>query len=76
MNKTRCKFVCNSYTVSGSGENRIKSFSFMPVYSGSPENEEFFKWTPGGDLSLSVVNPDVEFEPDKEYYIDIIEAGE
>ena len=48
----------------------------MPVYSGSPENEEFFKWTPGGDLSLSVVNPDVEFEPDKEYYIDIIEAGE
>lgn len=47
-----------------------------PVTSGSPENESFFKWTPGGKLELSTVNPEAakQFVPGKQYYIDITEV--
>ena len=46
------------------------------VYSGSEENKYFFSATPGGDISLFVVNPDVAaaFEAGKEYYVDFTPA--
>ena len=42
------------------------------VYTGSEENEKFFKYTPGGQIFLNVVNNEAadQFELGKEYYID------
>lgn len=65
----RAKFVCNM--------KRDDMVLFSPVYSGSPENQEFFKATPGGDISLYVVNKAAydAFEMGKEYYIDFTPAS-
>jgi hypothetical protein len=66
---TRCKFYCESVSnyVSGS------SIVLRPVITGSFENDNFYKYTPGGELKLEVVSVEVakQFEPGKEYYIDI-----
>lgn len=71
MKKTRCKFKCDTVTEHGSGE---LSASFSAVTSGSDENKDFWKYTPSGSLTLQCLNPSVEFEPGKEYYIDIVLA--
>lgn len=46
------------------------------VTEGSPENESFYKWTPGGGISLNTVNPAVAamFRPGKEFYVEFEEA--
>lgn len=68
----RCKFSCSFKRETEQGVD----LSFAPVYTGSPENEEFFKYTPGGNLSFYTVNKSAAavFELGKEYYIDIKEA--
>jgi hypothetical protein len=68
----RCKVVC-SYKQILNGETQL---FFNPVYSGSEENKQFFKYTPGGQISLNVVNPPVadRFEDGKEYYVDFSPA--
>lgn len=47
-----------------------------PVTTGSPENEEFFKWTPSGEIKLGLVNHKQldSLLPGKEFYIDLIPA--
>ena len=66
---TRCKMVCDSFTK----YNDTNAVEFTPVINdGSKENEQFFAYTPGGKLSLTSTNPDIEFKPGKEYYIDIV----
>lgn len=64
----RAKFNCTS--------NTDGNVSFQPVYGGSPENDKFFAATPGGSISLSVVNkPAAEsFEVGKPYYVDFTPA--
>ena len=66
---TRCKFKAESVTTFEGGA----SVELFPVHSGSPENEKFYQYTPGGKLSLQVLNPETarQFVPGKEYYIDI-----
>jgi hypothetical protein len=41
-----------------------------------PENEEWSKWTPSGQLSMNITNPALldAFQPGKDYFIDISEA--
>jgi hypothetical protein len=46
----RCKFKCESVTTFEKGVNA----ELYPVHSGSPENEKFYQYTPGGKLSLQV----------------------
>lgn len=68
--KTRCKFKCDSVTLmSGDGKSAILS----PVVSNDKdsENSKFWKYTPSGKLELMWINPDVNFVPGKEYYLDI-----
>lgn len=48
----RCKMTLASMTPDSGPRNLV----FTPVYSGSPENEAFFKATPGGKIELFVVN--------------------
>ena len=67
----RAKFQCNSVKTTLYG---YREFEFSPVISGSPENEEFFKTTPGGKITLNVKNEGVEFTIGKNYYVDFTEA--
>ena len=68
---TRCKFVC-------SWKNEEQKTVFLsPVYSGSEENKQFFAATPGGQISLYVINPAgfATFEQGKEYFVDFTLAN-
>lgn len=70
--KIRAKFECLSV-------NNMKDGSLItlvPVVSGSPENEQFFKWTPAGKIETSVVSSETakQFEPGKQYYVDFTPA--
>jgi len=67
---TRAKFVCQSVTDHGD----TKSVVLMPVTGGTDENKSFWKYTPSGKIEMSVMNPDVKFEPKKSYYVDFTEA--
>ena len=67
---TRAKFVCVSVTDNGDS----KSVVLTPVTGGSSEDKSFWKWTPSGKIEMSVLNPDVKFEPKKTYYVDFTEA--
>jgi len=68
----RAKFVVSEVTQTVEG-GKIK---LMPVTSGSPENELFFKWTPFGSIDLGTIKQDAikQFEPGKEFYIDFTPA--
>lgn len=41
-------------TVDGDGD--VKTIRLQPVVGGSPENDAFFKYTPGGEITLLCVN--------------------
>ena len=62
----RAKFTCNMV------DPATKTLYMSPVYTGSDENKEFFKHTPGGQLIMYCVNEAAlaQFEPGKEYYLD------
>lgn len=47
-----------------------------PVINGSPENESFYRYTPGGTLVLSTINQEAfeQFSLGQEFYIDIHSA--
>jgi hypothetical protein len=68
----RCKVACSLKQPYEDGF----CLSFFPVYIGSPENEQFFKCTPGGSLTFNVLNTAAaeKFEVGKEYYLDFTPA--
>jgi hypothetical protein len=68
---TRLKMNCNFVKVHESGDKEI---SLSPVIEGSTENKEFFKFTPGGRLDFYCVNPEIQIEQGKAYYVDITPA--
>lgn len=73
--KIKAKFLCIGVLDNPSAEQ--KSVSFMPVVSGSDENKSFAKYTPSGNMQLSVSYDTVAaeaFEEGKEYYLDIYAA--
>lgn len=69
----RAKFSCTEVSDNGGD---VAAVSLMPVYSGSPENAEFFKWTPGGSIQLQTVNRAAAalFQRGGEYYVDFSRA--
>lgn len=52
------------------------SVRLEPVISGSPENAEFYRWTPGGVVELNTINIQAfdQFAVGKEYYVDFTPA--
>ena len=66
----RAKFKCTQVEKQPHGG---ASLAFEAVTQGSPENEEFFKFTPTGQLCLGTVNEEAieQFEVGKEYYLDL-----
>lgn len=73
MNTTRAKFKVANISHDASGSARI---ILHPVYTGSKENETFWKYTPAGFIDITITNPDAitVFEIDKEYYVDFTPA--
>lgn len=61
---------------SPSSENGV-DIRMEAVVDGSPENKEFFRWTPGGTLLLHTINQAAadQLELDREYYLDISPAA-
>lgn len=72
--KTRAKFSCVE-VVPTSDTWKVR---LTPVYSGSEENRDFFKWTPGGEITLQVVGSDTagQFKAGHDYYVDFTEVTE
>jgi hypothetical protein len=64
----RAKFKVNSVIHTENGSELV----LTPVTSGGKENEEFFKYTPYGELKMGVVNSDIVkgMTPGKEFYLD------
>ncbi len=69
----RAKFTVESTT---KRENGCNSVSLYPVTGGSDENKSFFKYTPGGKITMDVVNDDTasKFVVGKSYYVDFTPA--
>ncbi len=75
--KVRAKFLCTGNGKVGySPEGVTSNITLQPVTGNSEENKDFFRWTPGGKIELSVVNPATaeQFEVGKEYYVDFTPA--
>lgn len=70
----RAKFKCH-------GENRSMysssvEYQFSAVSADEvEENRKYHRYTPQGQLSIHVDNPQVKFELGKSYYIDFTEAN-
>jgi len=71
----RAKMKCEAVEPSGASDGG-GTVRFCPVINGSPENESFYKYTPGGSLVLSTINQAAfdQFTAGKEYYVDVSEA--
>ena len=68
----RAKFNCR---INNDREGIILDVIDPKVWD-TPENKEFFKYTPSGQISLSILNPAASeyFEVDKSYYVDFTVA--
>lgn len=62
------KFKCTS---TSNFEGGAKGVKLGAVVGGSPENDQFFKWTPNATIELSTLNPAAaeQFEPGAEYLV-------
>lgn len=65
----RAKMKCLSVTKTEHGE----VIDLEPVVSGSEENKQWSKWTPSGQLKLSITNPDAfgKMQPGDEFFLDL-----
>jgi hypothetical protein len=74
----RAKFKVITVTDSYDSERmqRVAQVELQPVMSGSPENEQFYRWTPGGTIKLGTINEVAakEFVPGREFYVDFTPA--
>jgi hypothetical protein len=74
----RAKFIVQSNEPNNAAEdqNKANTITLLPVITGSEENKQFYKWTPGGQIALSTINPEAAayFVVGKEYYIDFTDA--
>lgn len=72
MPKTRAKFQCQSVTKYPLNVNVVMT----PVKTGTPENDAFFKYSPGGKFELLISNEALFdfFVPGQSYYFDITPA--
>ena len=68
----RAKFRCETKTETVHGFK----VELKPVISGSQENEDFYRYTPGGEITLYTINENAasQFIIGKEYYIDFTPA--
>jgi hypothetical protein len=67
----RAKFSCNAVTKNADGSERVE---LVAVYGD--ENKPWSKFTPSGNLAMTISNPDAQgaFVPGKTYYLDLSPA--
>lgn len=66
----RAKFKCTSVERFSAAEGP-RTYRFAAMYDPSiPEDERYAKYTPTGELRISVDNPAVVFECGRDYYLD------
>lgn len=72
MTTVRAKFRCTSVeNFAPAGTEGLRVIRFAAQYDDSiPEDQRYAKYTPSGELRLTVDNPNVTFEPGKHYYLD------
>lgn len=70
----RAKFQCSSINKSPDDSSAVVHLS--AVTTGSADNETWSKYTPSGQLQMTISNPAAaeQFEQGKEYFIDITPA--
>lgn len=78
MTNVRAKFKCQSETKNSPGPDGSagsKSYQFYAVQG--KDNAKWAKWTPGGNLQITIDNPEAQqFEAGKFYYLDFTDAPE
>lgn len=63
----RAKFRVEGVTKHGEEHTTIR---LRAVTTGSEENKKYWKYTPSGDMTMTVMSHVVaDFKPDQEYYI-------
>lgn len=73
--KVRAKFRVTSVTL---GETQpgaaMTTVQLAPVHG--PGNEEWSKWTPSGEIRMTITNPSAaeEFKPGKVFFVDFTEV--
>jgi len=72
MPSVRAKFRCTSVKENTHGYE----VTLEPVTGGSKENEDFFHYTPYGELTMGLFNKETvqRFEVNKDYYLDFTPA--
>lgn len=73
MARVRAKFYVETVQPNEDGSGTIR---LRPVYDGSEENKAFYKYTPGGEITLSTINPQAveAFEVGAQFYVDFTPA--
>ena len=79
MSTVRAKFhVLSKEEVSSGNPEKPGVFNVTldPVRDGSPENADFYAWTPSGKIVLQTLNPSAAeaFKPGKNMYVDFTPA--
>lgn len=74
MRITRAKFTCESILLLGNQ----RKVTLRAVSGGTPEDNQFSKWTPSGVVEIYISNPSAfdVFEVGKKYYADFSKADE
>lgn len=72
---TRAKFKVTEKTEAFNQGFKVK---LVPVTDGSPEDKEFFKWTPAGEITLVTITDSTAlgFKVGSSYYVDFTEVPE
>lgn len=71
MRAVRAKFRCTSVETFSTAPEGQRTYRFSAEYDDSvPEDQRYARYTPAGNLSITVTNPAVLFEPGKSYYLD------
>lgn len=78
MPRMRAKFTVQSIEKYEGGEN-LYFYAVCPDKfgeNGENEDNDFARWTPSGNLSMSVTNPDLlgKFNEGEKYYLDFTKA--
>lgn len=76
--RVRAKFRLNSYEtqLDYRTKEELRSLKLSAVFDGSPENKEFFKYTPTGHIEMGVLNRAAweRFKLGEEFYVDFTPA--
>jgi hypothetical protein len=72
----RAKFVVQKYETYLQNKEELRTVHLLAVYDGSPENKEFFKWTPNGKIEIGILNQSAwkQFPLGREVYVDFTDA--